>query len=393
MNRPQVIIIGAGAAGLFCAGLLSKQKISCLVIEKNHTPGKKIIISGGGRCNFTNLEVLKHHFVGESKNYHWNILKRYTNFDFIKLVKNSGISFYEKKLGQLFCKDSSKEILNFLLQEIDPNYALIKYSKNVEDISYIDQHFLIKGRDFSYSSSLCVVASGGLPMPAIGGSDLGIRSAKKFKIKTKHPQEALVPIKDSLYQILSGISLPVNIKINKKYAIKDDLLFTHKGLSGPAILKATLYKDLKDQIVIDFLPEQNIEEILRSYPKKKLLNTLSNLFPNRFADFMSKELGLRNINNNELSRKEINTLSIFIHQYSINYISNEGYRKAEVMKGGVLTSELDRGLESRATPGMYFIGETVDVTGLLGGYNFQWAWSSAYCCHLSILDKIQSSSN
>ena len=382
-QKPDVIIIGAGAAGLFCAGLLSKKKIHCLLLESNKTAGKKIIISGGGRCNFTNLDVQKQHFSGESKNFHWNILRQYSNDQFIELVKKHHISYYEKKLGQLFCKESSKEILNMLISEIDTKYVKIMYQQQVIQIDSINKEFQVTTANKSYNSHQVVIASGGLPMPAIGGSDFGLTTARKFNIGLSSPEEALVPISDKKYNALSGISLPVSIKIDKQISIKDDLLFTHKGLSGPAILKATLYKNTGSSFTINLLPKYKIEDLIE-HKKKHLKNVLAQYFPDKLSDFILNKTGVRSLAMNELSKKEIAKLNEFIFNHHVNYTSNEGYRKAEVMKGGVLTKELTRGCESRKVPNLYFIGETVDVTGLLGGYNFQWAWSSAYVCANSI---------
>ena len=388
MNETSVVIVGAGAAGLFCAGILSKNKINCILLEKNSTPGKKIIISGGGRCNFTNLDLQKHYFFGESQNFHWNILKNYTNNDFIELVKKHKIPFYEKKLGQLFCKNSSKEILDLLLKEIDPKYVQIFYSSNVTKIEKTAELFEIYTKDKIFTSNHCVVSSGGLPMPAIGGSNFGIQTAHKFAISTANDREALVPIKNLTYSSLSGVSIPARIKIGKSFFIDDDLLFTHKGVSGPVILKASLYFEKNETISIDLLPHEKITDLLNQHPKKLIENTLSLAFPNRLGAFILAQKEIRNLPNNQLSKKEINGIEEFIHRHQLLYLENEGYKKAEVMKGGVLVSKLTRGLESRKIRGLYFIGETVDVTGLLGGFNFQWAWSSAFSCALDINQKM-----
>jgi len=387
MIKSPVIIIGAGAAGLFCAGLLSQNKINCIVLEKNKTPGKKIIISGGGRCNFTNLTLEKHHFQGSSKNFHWNILKSYPNIEFINLVKKYKIQYYEKKLGQLFCQNSSKDILELLIKEIDPQFVDFRYSSEVENISKTTENFLTFTKDKTFSSKYCIISSGGLPMPAIGGTNFGTQMARKFSIDVAPEREALVPMKNSSYESLSGTSLLASIKISKKNIIKDDLLFTHKGLSGPLILKASLYYEKGETLFINLLPNENLPEILNENLKKTLSNTLAIAFPKKFVSYILEHTKVRNIQNCELSKKETNILEDFIHRHKFTYKENEGYRKAEVMKGGVMVSGLTRNLESRKVENLYFIGETVDVPGLLGGYNFQWAWSSAYNCAQSIIAK------
>ena len=388
MIQAKVIIVGAGAAGLFCAGILSKHKIPCILIEKNKSPGKKIIISGGGRCNFTNLNITKEDFRTGRPNFAHNILKTYSNTAFIDLVKKHHIKFYEKKLGQLFCNQSSKEILEMLLKEIDSNYVEFIYDEEAKKLTREDGHYNLLTNKKFYSAENIVIASGGLPMPAIGGGDFGIRCAKSLNLKINQTEESLVPIEDKQYVELSGISLPVSIKVKNKYTIIDDLLFTHRGLSGPAILKATLFKDLGDHFSVNFLTDKNIDFSEIGIQKKLISNYLSQFFAQKFVSFMLLKSEVRNIPINELSKKEINRLENNLTNWNVYYQKNEGYRKAEVMKGGVSTDELSRELESIQHKNLYFIGETVDVTGLLGGYNFQWAWSSAYCCAQGIIKKI-----
>lgn len=390
LNRPQVIIIGAGAAGLFCAGILSKAKIFSLILEKNKTPGKKIIISGGGRCNFTNTNINKLDFQSESKNFHWKILQQYKNTDFIDLVKKHNIEFYEKKLGQLFCQNSSKEILNMLIKEIDWNYTSIKYDSPAIEVMKKNDFFHIQTPQEAYFTQHCILASGGLPMPAIGGSDFGIKIAGRHKMNVVNPREALVPIIDKQFTALSGCSLPIEIKIAKNIIIKDDLLFTHRGLSGPAILKATLYKNPGDSIFINFLPDKEILNIFGQSGNKIIGNILSKYLPAAFVHHLLDKNQIRNLPNQELSKKETNRLNDLVHRFPVRYLSNEGFRKAEVMKGGVSTYDLTSELESRHCKNLFFIGETVDVTGLLGGFNFQWAWSSGFVSAKSIINRLKS---
>lgn len=387
-NGP-VYIIGAGAAGLYCASLLSKQKIHCVVLEKNNKPGKKIIISGGGRCNFTNTTIARDDFRGQSKNFHWKIILNHPNTKFIDLVKEYNIEFYEKKLGQLFCKNSSKEILQLLLSQIDMNYCKISFNEEVKFIDRFNENFSIKTHKKLHQTKYCVISSGGLPMPIIGGTDFGIKTAKKFNIEVSNTEEALVPIKISGYTTLSGISIKASIQLSKNKKIVDDLLFTHNGLSGPLILKATLYFDVGENLTFDLLPDIELDEVLKRDIRVCITKTLNKYFPKRLVDFIMEKTNVRHLPPLELSNKEIKRCIDYIKYHKILYKRNEGYRKAEVMKGGVLTKELSKRLESRKVPNLYFIGETVDVTGLLGGYNFQWAWSSAFSCADHIIEKIR----
>ena len=337
------------------------------------------------------MHIEKKDFIGNSNNFHWNILKNYDSQKFINLVQKNNISYYEKKLGQLFCNNSSKDILNLLIKEINLNHATSCYSNAVKHISKTGQFFHVKTNREEFISKHCIIASGGLPMPAIGGSDFGLKVAKAFNINIQETQEALVPIINSKYSKLAGISLSTKLKISKSHVIVDDLLFTHKGLSGPIILKATLYKSIHEEFTLDLMPNSSIKDLIKQSPKLTIQNILSKELPNNLSKFILEETNVRDLRANELSKKEINKLEEYIHQHHIKYEKNEGYRKAEVMKGGVCVSELKRSLESRKINGLYFIGETVDVTGLLGGYNFQWAWASAFACANDIIKQKSSS--
>ena len=370
------IIVGAGAAGLFLAGELKNYKN--LIIEKNKTPGKKIIISGGGRCNFTNLEISAKDYQSTDNHFHRGVLLNYPSKKFIELVKEEKIKFYEKKLGQLFCENSSKEILNLLLKRISQQTKFI-YGCEVtnSNIKKIENGFELNIKGRIYHTKNLIIASGGPPMPAIGGTNFSIQLANKFNIKVSSFRAALVPIFQKATNSLSGISLPVEIKIKKK-VIKDDLLFTHKGLSGPAILKMTLWAEIGDSFLINWDPEKIIQQELQNPTNLNHLKVLKKLFPPKVIEYFNTRLN-NAFSKHSLNRKEINSLIELIYRDNYLYQNNEGYRKAEVAKGGVLTKELNRGsMESDKIKGLYFIGEAVDVTGLLGGYNFQWAWASAF---------------
>ena len=376
------IIIGAGAAGLFLAGEIKTSKT--LILESNPSPGKKIIISGGGRCNFTNKNITFNDFHSQSKNFYRSALKSFSQDDFINLVKKENIPFYEKKLGQLFCENRSKDILVLLLNRIKSN-TQIKYNSSISetDIKKIDDFFIIKTKDKSYKCKNLIIASGGPPMPKIGGSNLSQRVANNFGLKTEKFLPALVPIFEKGTQDYSGISIPVEIKVNKKI-VADDLLFTHKGFSGPAILKLTLWAELGDEFKINWDPFSEIDRTLYKNPSSTFSNALSTNFPNRFAKYFLNR-HLINDKQGPHSKKTINKFLECLHGDVFTYLNNEGFRKAEVAKGGISTKELDaKTMQTKKIKGLYFIGEAIDVTGLLGGYNFQWAWSSAHIASKNI---------
>lgn len=380
------LIIGAGAAGLFCAQQLGQAGLKTAIIEKNDRPGKKIIISGGGRCNFTNLEINSDSFQSTNKHFFKSALARYPAEKFIKLVKKYKISFYEKKLGQLFCHNSSKEILNMLLCECQKGDVKFHYGINVLDIKKENSLYKIKDQKQIFLAKKLIIATGGLSMPKIGASDFGYKLAKSFGHKIIPTKPALVPFTNDQHKKLAGISVPVEISFNKQI-IADDLLFTHKGLSGPAILKISLYYEGDDPIFINFLPNKSVESILRS-SNQEILNLLSNYLPSRFIKTWLNEISIPlNKKNFDLKKEKIQLLTNSFHQYAFYPKGNEGFRKAEVTKGGVDTRELSsKTMESKFSSNLFFIGEVIDVTGQLGGFNFQWAWSSAFACANYILN-------
>ena len=376
-----VIIIGAGAAGLMAAGHLSQNtNNNILIIEANKTAGRKIIVSGGGRCNFTNMDVEAGHFHSSNKHFMKSALKQYSQWDFINIVARRNIDYYEKKLGQLFCKNKSKDILDLLMSRIDKKVQF-NYLEKVLDVHKIESGFLIKTSKNEYNCGRLIVSSGGLSLPMMGASDIGVKIAKKFGHKIIETAPALVPFtleekERKFTSELSGISLEVKFSVNS-YSVIEDLLFTHKGLSGPASLKGSLYWYPCDTIEIDFVPNHTIDEVLRRSRKAKLQNVLNEFLPKRISDtFIPTEILKKN--SSELSRFEINKLEEILKNKEFHPSGTEGYRKAEVTRGGVSTDQISsKSLESKLVNGLYFIGEVVDVTGLLGGYNFQWAWSSA----------------
>jgi predicted Rossmann fold flavoprotein len=377
------IIIGAGAAGLFLAGELNNKKN--LIIESNSKPGKKIIISGGGRCNFTNKNITFNDFQSESKTFYRAALKAYTQNDFIDLVSKNNIPFYEKKLGQLFCNNRSKDILQLLLDRISKNQTSFMYETSVTEnlIKKENSSFILKIKNKVYTTDNLIVACGGPPMPKIGGSNLSARLANHFNMETIKFRPALVPLFEKNTQNFSGISLPVKIHIKNKN-IEDDLLITHKGFSGPAILKLTLWAEIGDMYKINWDPNNKLASLLRENQTKKLSDVLSKFLPARFTEYFFQRHSFDDTKGPH-SKKILNKLIETLQRDVFLYQSNEGFNKAEVAKGGVSTKQINqKTMEAKNVKGLYFIGEAIDVTGLLGGYNFQWAWSSAYQASLNL---------
>jgi len=378
-----VIIIGAGAAGLMCAIECGKRGRTVLVIEHNDSPGKKILISGGGRCNFTNLNISNSNFISQNPNFCKSALSRFTPNDFIQLLEKHGIEYYEKKAGQLFCTHSAKQMLNMLLDECSGYNVDFNYNCNVNSIEKTDR-FIIKTDTAEFTGGSLVIASGGLSITKIGAGPFGFEMAKRFGINLVPPSPGLVPLlyckKDvEIFSVLSGISVEAVVKF-KKTKFHENILFTHTGLSGPAILQISSYWDGKSPITIDFLPGIDLLNEINTHRKEKttLSVFLSTYLPARVANTFTTAF-FNNKPLNQLSNKEINRIAETLINYSFNPAATAGYEKAEVTTGGVDTNELSsKTMESKKVPGLFFIGEVVDVTGHLGGYNFQWAWSSGF---------------
>ncbi|HRE11453.1 MAG TPA: NAD(P)/FAD-dependent oxidoreductase [Ignavibacteria bacterium] len=380
------IIIGAGAAGLMCAIEAGKRGRKVLVLEHAEKIGKKILISGGGRCNFTNLDVKPENYISNNPHFCKSALARYTPQDFISLVEKHGIKYHEKKLGQLFGDGSAKEIVQMLQKECDEAGVEIKVNCTIDKIERIinsgsETSFRVTSSLGEFPSETLVIATGGISIPQMGATDFGYKVAKQHKIKLIKAYPGLVPfvLKDNPFAQISGVSLEVKVSCNNISFI-ENILFTHRGLSGPVILQISSYWNKNDDLKIDLLPEKNILSILieNRTNKVELVNFLSQFFPKRFSEiwcetfFYSKPV-------NQLNEKEIQIISKRLHNLIITPFGTEGFGKAEVTKGGVDTNELSsKTMESRKVSGLYFIGEVVDVTGWLGGYNFQWAWASGF---------------
>lgn len=364
-----VIVIGAGAAGLMTAATAGKRGLKVLLLEHNKIAGRKILISGGGRANFTNLSATPKDYLCSDRNFHRFALKEYREKEFIALVEKYKIKYHEKKLGQLFCDVSAKEILAMLLSECKLGKVDIVYgASNIK----VTDNFKLSFRGGEASAPKIVLATGGLSIPSIGATDFGQTLAKSYGHKIIPMRAALVGLKTEGMSSLSGISHIAEVTIGK-FKITEDVLITHKGLSGPAILKTSLYWTKGDEIKINWLPGENLDDLFIQ-SKKTFGSALSGMFPQRLLEFLVPE---HKKILNEVSKKEINKIKERLSRYLIKPSSTEGYRKAEVTAGGVDTKDVNqKTMESKLVPGLFFVGEVLDVTGQLGGYNFQWAWSS-----------------
>jgi predicted Rossmann fold flavoprotein len=381
-----VIIIGAGAAGLMAAIEAGKRGRKVLVVDHSKKIGEKIRISGGGRCNFTNIHAEPSKFLSNNPKFVRSALSQYTQQDFINLVKKHNIKFHEKKLGQLFCDQSAQQIVEMLLAECEQAKVEIKKEFIVKDVSkYKDQYLIISEQDI-YSCQSLVIATGGLSIPKIGATDFGYKIAKKFNLDVIETLPGLVPLTFSekilnICKELTGLSVEAIVSF-KKTLFQEGMLFTHRGLSGPSILQISSYWKMGENININLLPKLNVynflEEKKKSNPKQDISTIISDLLPKRLAQIICNE---NKVSGNiwEISNKALRELSEAINTWIIKPTGSEGYRTAEVTLGGVNTNELSsQTMMSNKHKGLFFIGEVVDVTGHLGGYNFQWAWSSGY---------------
>lgn len=387
-----VIVIGAGAAGLMAGMQAGANGNKALIIEHTAKIGEKIRISGGGRCNFTNINSNNKNFLCKNPHFVKSALSQYTQNDFINLVESYQISYHEKTLGQLFCNGSSKQIINMLFNECKKYQVTIITECTVQDISK-NEKFTIKSNQGEFKSNAVIIATGGLSIPKIGASDFGYKIAKKFGHNIIPTAPALVPLtihekELEWYKQLRGISNHSIVSYNKTI-FEEAILFTHKGLSGPAILQISSYMDKfeNETVFINFLPHLNLEEqfTIDKNSKQTVANYLKKYLTNRLVD----NFVLTNDDFNQpltnLSKEKLIKIAQYIHNFHAPINGREGYLKAEVTSGGVDTNEISsKTMESKIVPNLYFIGEVVDVTGWLGGYNFQWAWSSGAVAGRSI---------
>jgi predicted Rossmann fold flavoprotein len=378
-----VIVVGGGAAGLFCAIEAGKRGRSTLVIEHAERVGKKIAISGGGRCNFTNVHTSPENFLSANPNFPKSALARYTPRDFIALVEQHRIPYHEKKLGQLFCDDSSRRIIRMLLDECERSGVEIRLNCRVSRVEK-DSRFTVETNQGVFKAEALVVATGGLSIPPLGATDFGYALARRFGLALVETRPALVPLTFAPNQLealkaLSGVSIDALVS-NGGAQFRENILLTHRGLSGPAILQISSYWKREEAIHVNLLPDMDAREMLESKRGSgiELANLLGQYLPRRFAHAWSS-LYAPSRPLNRYSNKELAEIARALQDWRLSPDGTEGYRKAEVTAGGVDTDELSsRTMEARSAPGLYFIGEVVDVTGQLGGYNFQWAWASAY---------------
>jgi len=385
-NFVDTIIIGGGAAGLFTAAFAAKNGKKVLILEHNKTCGKKIRISGGGRCNFTNIHTTHDNFLSENPHFCKSALKRYTPYDFIDLVERYKISYHEKTLGQLFCDKSSQQIIDMLVQECMNNGVQIHTEVQVVKVQKNEDFFSIVTSIGEYSSTNLVIATGGLSIPPLGATDFGYKVAKQFGHKIIPCVPALVPlVLDSQSEInfsqLSGISFD-SIVSYEHQQFRESSLLTHKGVSGPAILQISSYIPKKSTITINILPQFGEEELVQliTNSSQKIRSLLQQFLPQRFVQTILPEL-LQEVSGTSLSKSNVNELITILHHWNVDVVGNLGFAKAEVTKGGVSTKEISsKTMESTLVSGLFFVGEVMDVTGHLGGYNFQWAWSSGYAC-------------
>lgn len=384
-NKYDVIVIGGGAAGLMAAIQAGKRGKKTLILEHTNKIGEKIRISGGGRCNFTNLYASPKNYICPNPHFVKSALANYTQQDFIKLIESYKIAYHEKTLGQLFCDGSAKQIIQMLLDLCDTYHVDIKLNCSVSDVTKSDSYNIQSNLDHFVSDAL-IIASGGLSIPQIGASDFGYRLAKKFGLKIRPTRPALVPLivtesERSLYTNLSGVSHYAKVSYSKT-SFLENILFTHKGLSGPAVLQISsfLEKFNNEQISLDLLPDYDLKKqfMIDKNNKQLVSNYLKPFFTKRFMDHLCVNPDF-NQSITDLKKEKLLAIAEYLHNFKVTISGNESYQKAEVTAGGIDTNELSSKTMAYAKiPTLFFIGEVVDVTGWLGGYNFQWAWSSGY---------------
>jgi predicted Rossmann fold flavoprotein len=403
LKRVDVVVIGAGAAGLFCAAQAGQRGARVLLIDHADKIAEKIRISGGGRCNFTNRDATPANFHSRNPHFCRSALARYTSQDFIALVQRHRIAFHEKHRGQLFCDDSSQQIIDLLLRECEDGHVerwqpcSVRALRTREPADERDARFELDTERGPVQARSVVIATGGLPIPKIGATDFGLRVARQFGHAIVEPRPALVPLvfdaaEWAPFVALAGVSVEVEISSGsgrQRARFLEDLLFTHRGLSGPAVLQASSYWQPGETLQIAFGPGTDWAQTLaraKSTSRRQLGNELAAHLPQRLAQAWLARGGLpEDRPMPEVADKPLRQLAESLSAWHIAPTGTEGWKKAEVMAGGVDTREIDsKSMESRRTPGLHFIGEVVDVTGWLGGYNFQWAWASGYACAESL---------
>ncbi|SFD17304.1 NAD(P)/FAD-dependent oxidoreductase [Pragia fontium] len=390
LEQKDVVIIGAGAAGLFCAAQAGQLGLEVLVLDNGKKPGRKILMSGGGRCNFTNMYTDHGAYLSDNPHFCKSALARYTQWDFIDLVSRHGIAYHEKTLGQLFCDNSAQDIIDLLLKECEQGGVELRMRSEVLSVEPNERGFLLQLPAGDIQAKSLVIASGGLSMPGLGATPFGYKIAQQFGIKVLPTRAGLVPFTLhkpllEMLNVLSGIATPITVTANNGTSFKESLLFTHRGLSGPAILQISSYWQAGETIAINLFPELDIDGFLNSerleHPNQSLKNSLARHLPKRLVECLQTLNIVPDVTLKQLSVPQQQRLIEELQNWQIQPNGTEGYRTAEVTLGGIDTKALSsKTMESNQVPGLYFIGEVVDVTGWLGGYNFQWAWSSAWAC-------------
>lgn len=390
MKKFDVIVVGAGAAGLFCAAQAGQAGLKVLLVDNGKKPGRKILMSGGGRCNFTNLYVEPGAYLSANPHFCKSALARYTQWDFIDLVGRYGIAWHEKTLGQLFCDESAQQIVDMLMAECEKGQVTLRLRSEILDIQRDDDGYTLSLNGDEARAPALVIASGGLSMPGLGASPFGYKVAQQFCLPVLPTRAGLVPFtlhKPQLeqFQTLSGVSVSAVISAENGVSFRENLLFTHRGLSGPAVLQISSYWQPGEWVTVNLVPDCDLAAFLderrAAQPDQSLKNALAQQLPKRLVEILQSEGQIPDVTLRQLNIRQQEALVALLTGWRVQPNGTEGYRTAEVTLGGVDTHALSsRTMEARQVPGLYFIGEVVDVTGWLGGYNFQWAWSSAWAC-------------
>lgn len=388
LDRIDTLILGAGAAGLFCGARAAARGRSVLVLDHAKRPADKVRISGGGRCNFTNLHTVPTAFLSENPHFAKSALARYTPWDFCSLMAEHGLTWHEKTLGQLFCDQKSGAVIKLLLDELEAAGGQLRLQTTIGDVAYKDGRYIVATSEGPISAETLVVATGGLSIPKMGATGLAYDIARQFGHNIIPTRPALVPFTftGSLHEhfaSISGVSVPVEAKAETGPSFVENMLFTHRGLSGPAVLQISSYWNPSEKVSVDLLPGADARDLLASlkttHAKQTLTTALAETFPARLAEMLGRQPGIPGDTRvAELSNAQIETIAQTLKAWRFTPVGTEGWRTAEVTAGGVDTNGLSsRTMESKHQKGLFFIGECVDVTGWLGGYNFQWAWASA----------------
>ncbi|MDA0150080.1 NAD(P)/FAD-dependent oxidoreductase [Vibrio sp. LaRot3] len=385
-----VVIIGAGAAGLMCAAEAGKRGRKVLVLDHAKKPGRKILIAGGGRCNFTNYDVIANHYLCRNPHFVKSALSQYTNWDFISMVSKHGIEFEERDHGQLFCVGDydSKDIVKMLLAECDLPTVKQRYQQDVHQIEQTETGFVLHSNTDVIECDSLVVATGGLSMPKLGATPFGYKIAEQFDLPVISTTAGLVPFtlhkqdKEDFAE-LSGIAIPAEITAEDGTLFKEALLFTHRGLSGPSVLQISSFWKAGQKVTINLVPDADVDQFLtvsrEKHPNQSLKNTLARVLPKRLVEVLIERKELQDKPLKQFNDKQLKGITEYLENWQIVPNGTEGYRTAEVTLGGVDTDQLSsKTMECKKVKGLYFIGEVMDVTGWLGGYNFQWCWSSGY---------------